>query len=359
VKATDRENDSSKISKILPKLTKGNVQINVNGMGGGVEFEWKDEAKKTVSLGALVEKLNDLLIMLKPGDCKFYIFLDELELSLEIGFKHDRDAILIRDLIESVKKFNKIFRTNKLPIRIIAGVRSEVLESVQGKGKEINKTLSDFGEKIYWHGKSTNDLNHPLIKIAIKKLRAANNAMGYSCDDPDKDLYYRYFPREINRISSPKYILSNTWYRPRDIVRLLSTAASMNPNETSFTHAAFDESKREYSKLSWVELSEELSANLTPHAISAIKILFTGYKPFFWKNELETRYYEQANLYADSGFNEIKIDNKLLQRLFKVGMIGNGTKGNIMFSFRGNSHLLLDEVMMIHPALWGCFSIRR
>jgi len=360
VKSTKDGSEKNGINRIVPKLTKGNLKLNIDVVEAGVEFEWEDKDKKTVSLSKVSEQLTKLLKFLKPGERKFYIFLDELELSLETGYKHDRDAILIRDLIETVKKFNKIFRTNELPIRILAGIRSEVLESVQGKGKEINKTLSDFGEQIYWHGKSTDNLSHPLIKIAIKKIRAAKNMLGLTDDSVDKDLFYNYFPRDINSISSPKYILDNTWYRPRDIVRILSTAASINPNEMKFSQAAFDESRREYSRLSWIELSEELSASLTPLAINAIKIIFTGFKPFFWMNDLKVRYHDQSILYGvDTGFKEFTINGSLLQQLFNVGMIGNGTKGNIAFSFRGNDQLFLDQVMMIHPALWPYFSIAR
>ena len=80
----DDPQNANPIKKILPRIKKGNVELNVAKLGKvNLELEWTDEAKKTVPFSELGKRVIDLYSKLQPVPHTLYIFVDELELSLK------------------------------------------------------------------------------------------------------------------------------------------------------------------------------------------------------------------------------------------------------------------------------------
>ncbi|OAV66457.1 hypothetical protein Barb6_02595 [Bacteroidales bacterium Barb6] len=50
----------------------------------------------------------------------------------------------------------------------------------------------------------------------------------------------KYFTSSYQNKPIQEYILHQTWYRPRDIVKMLSIAQQQFPDETTFSHSVFD-----------------------------------------------------------------------------------------------------------------------
>src|SRR5690606_16214865 len=154
-----------------------------------------------------------------------------------------------------------------------------------------------------------------------------------------------------------EYILHRTWYRPRDIIRLLTIAQQQFPNEPSFSHAVFDAIAKEYSTQSWIEHAEELRAILSEQEIDGIKKLLTSITCPFTFHEFLTVCDNKKLLYSDveALFSKRKPAD-ILSLLYRVGLIGNtGTK--VRYSFRGDDELLLENNMKIHDPLWNYLSI--
>jgi len=135
-------NEESGITRLFPKLKKGNVEIegDFEFLKGklGLEFEWDNETAKQVKFSSIVRQANELFKKLSPKNKKLFIFLDELELTLGKNKVYQRDIKLIRDLIVAVNNLNILSRKLSFPLYFITGVRSEVLTSIQSAGKEIN-----------------------------------------------------------------------------------------------------------------------------------------------------------------------------------------------------------------------------
>ena len=56
-----------------------------------------------------------------------------------------------------------------------------------------------------------------------------------------KEVYNRWFPEKIHGIEPANYILNNSWCKPRDMVRLLSTAKNaLQNNSKVFSQAVFN-----------------------------------------------------------------------------------------------------------------------
>lgn len=363
VTAPKLENEKSNIISLLPKLKRGNVEItaNIADIQGklGMEFEWDNENSKQLKFSKLIKQTNDLFIKLRPTNNRLYIFIDELELSLGKTKSFKKDIHLIRDLILAVHNINIISRQFHYPLYFITAIRSEVITAVQSSGKEINKPISDFGMSVKWQQSGGNPSTHPLIKIINKKIQATEKYLSFQNISSDEEIWQKYFPEKIDIYTAPDYILRRTWYRPRDIVRILNIAQQHFPNEKIFSQQVFDTINKEYSAQSWVELAEELKTTYSEDEVGGIKKLLTSLQSPFTYSEIVQIATRKRELYSelDALLNKYKMGD-ILSVLYRVGIIGN-TGERIRYSFRGDDELVIEERMKIHDPLWNFFSIKR
>jgi len=361
VSAPKLGDEKSGITKLFPKLKRGSVEIEgdieVIKTKLGIEFEWENEKDKLVKFSSIVRQADELYKKLTPKKKNIYIFIDELELALGKTKQYQKDIKLIRDLIVAINHMNTTSRKCKYPIYIITAIRSEVLTSIQSSGREINKPILDFGISLKWQQSGGNSKSHPLIKIINKKIQSAEKSLGYTEVSTDEEIWKKYFPEKINSTLTHEYILHRTWYRPRDIIRLLSIAQQQFPNETSFSHAVFDAIVKEYSTQSWVEHAEELRAILSEQEIDGIKKLLTSITCPFTFNEFRNHCDTKKEFYSDVEvlFKRHKPAD-ILSLLYRVGLIGN-TGQKVRYSFRGDDELVLESNMKIHDPLWNYLSI--
>jgi hypothetical protein len=361
ITAPKLENEKSGIVHILPKLKRGNVEISsdIDFLKGklGLEFEWDNETSRQVKFSSLVRQTNELFKRLKPTSKRLYIFLDELEISLGKKKQYKKDIHLIRDLIVAVNIMNQSLRKMHFPLFFIAAIRSEVITAVQSSGKEINKPILDFGSPVKWQQSGGNASTHPLIKIINKKIQATESFLAFQGKSSDAEIWTKYFPEKIDVYSTPEYILRRTWYRPRDIVRLLTIAQQQCPNETIFSQQVFDSINKEYSTQSWIELEEELKTSYTESEVNGIKKLLTSIKCPFTYGEIIQFGEKKKNYYKEleTLLNKYKMGD-ILSVLYRVGIIGN-TGERVRYSFRGDDELVIEGKMKIHDPLWNYFSI--
>ncbi|WP_294213517.1 hypothetical protein [uncultured Chryseobacterium sp.] len=361
VLATKLGDEKSGITKLFPKLKRGSVEIEgdieVFKSKLGIEFDWDSEKDRLVKFSSIVRQANELYKKLTPTANKLFIFVDELELALGKNKQYQKDIKLIRDLIIAINNLNSISRKCKYPIYLITAIRSEVLTSIQSSGKEINKPILDFGISLKWQQSGGSTKSHPLIRIINKKIQSAERNIGIEKISTDEDVWKKYFPEKINSSPTHEYILHRTWYRPRDIIRLLTIAQQQFPNDTSFSHAVFDSIVKEYSTQSWIEHAEELRSILSEQEIDGIKKLLTSIVCPFTFNEFRNICDNKKELYSDV---EILLKKHkpadILSLLYRVGLIGN-TGNKVRYSFRGDDELVLENDMKIHDPLWNYLSI--
>ncbi|WP_153464250.1 P-loop ATPase, Sll1717 family [Sediminibacillus terrae] len=361
IKAPKLGDEESGIKKLFPKLKRGNVELNagLDGVSGtlGLEFDWEDNNQTKVSFSSLVKQADNLFERLVSSNEKLFIFLDELELTLGVTKQYIRDKKLIRDLIIAINDFNIKCRKKRYNIYIISAIRSEVLTAVESSGKEINKIISDFGTPIVWHQSGGNISNHPILQIILKRILASEKIHDLNLDDSYEAIWNRYFPTKIQNEETPRYILHLTWYRPRDVIRLLNLAQKQHPKATKFTHQVFDDVRKHYSTESWVELSEELRAIYNEREISGIKRMIYGIKNPFTFNNIRKHAESIREMYSevDVLLERHKI-GEILSYAYRVGLLGN-TGEKVRFAHRGDDEILLEKTIMIHRALWASLSI--
>jgi hypothetical protein len=354
------------VKRLFPKLKKGNFELKVGGTNNygkaNVEFDFADAEKKQVKFSSLVTKTHELFKKLKysnfPGD-NLTIFVDELELAYGKSKQFKRDSKLIRDLICATYEINTIAIKNRINLKIISAIRSEVLSSAASTGKEINKLVIDFGAIVNWHQSGGEAKNHPLFKIIYKRILTSEIKHGIKEGHDFDSIWNKYFPTHVQGKETFDFILHSTWFRPRDVIRLLSLGQKLYPNETKFSHQVFDAIKKEYSSQCWTEHAEELMSKFSAVQIDGIRLLLMGIKSPFTFNDINGEAEKKKDLYNE--VNELLKSHKIasvLNILFQIGIIGNGHP-KVRFAFRGDQDLLIDKPIKIHDALYNFLAVEK
>ncbi|MFM5258427.1 P-loop ATPase, Sll1717 family [Aeromonas sp. 602200] len=352
------EEQSRSIKNLIPKLKKGNIEISKDPKIL-FDFEWDSSGKTQLQFNKLVEKADDAFEALLPGHDRVNLFFDELELNNNTKKQYERDSKLIRDLIVTIEKINASFKKRGISITLYAAIRSEVQNSVRALGKEINKSLGDFGTEIVW-SRAGIDLNkQPLLNVITKRLHSNIIPPTEYKESHAEEVWNKFFTTSIQGRDIREYILHNSWYRPRDIVRLLKIAQDQHPEEESFKHHVFDSIRKKYSEQSWIEITEELKTKYKDNEIEAIKRLLYGFKQYFSFVELRERAETQSELYMEvSDFLKQRKVQEVLSDLYRVGVIGNYKEKQFRFSFRGDDEILLEQQCFVHHALKAHLSIQ-
>lgn len=344
-----------KISVCIPfKDPSSNIEISPEIE---VSFEKTANASNYNHFTSLIDKAEIEFSRLNRTETPYYIFVDELEAYFGDESVFKRDLCLIRDLLFTVKRINGIFAQNKSNAKIICSVRAEILNAISRfvVTKEINKITNGFEVPLIWNYSNTSSYMHPVIQILLRRIyvNEPNEVLDY------KDIYNRWLPEKIHEIEPANYILNNCWNKPRDIVRLISSAQnSIKSNDSTFNQSVFDALRKKYSTDSLIELKEEMRALYTTEEVELIISCFTGFKSIFSLNDLKSRV---ANYYPNS-----ILATKLLSivhDLYRLGFLGNYMQASQTYRWqhKGDDGLIITDEwrMMIHYALQGALSVGR
>lgn len=326
------------------------------------EIDFKDsKMEESASYRTFIQIIDDadeLFKNLKRTDIPYFIFVDELEAYFGDETVFKRDLRLIRDLIFTAKKMNMVFAQNKkVKTKIVCSVRIEIINAINRfvVTKELNKVISGFEVPLIWDYTNTNSYNHPIIKILTSRISYGEKKLGNSLSE--QEIIKKWFPEKIGSSDAATYILNNCWCKPRDIVRLITSAQNcLAADNSSFSQKTIDMSKKHYSQDSLTELKEELRALYSPEEINSIITCLTGFKRVFSIDELHQRvdkYY--PHIIAKKNLSDILSD------LYRIGFVGNHIPETRFYRWqhKGDDGIILDGAwkIIIHSALTSALSV--
>lgn len=304
----------------------------------------------------LIDQAESMLSAVQKTDIPYYILVDELEAYYGDSQIFKRDLFMIRDLIFTVKRLNTIFsRSGMVNAKVICSVRSEIINAITRfiVTKEVNKVISGFSIPLNWNYANNNSHAHPIIQIILKRIALCEGRDTYK----SLDVYRKWFPEQIHGLEPASYILNNSWYKPRDMIRLIMCAKNcMHNSSAAFTGNVFDSIAKTYSDDSLQEVREELRALYTSEEIDCIISCFTGFKTVFSISELQVRI---QKIYRGTVLETKFI--QVLNDLYRLGFIGNFLPASKTYHWqhRGDSSLIMSEEwrLCIHYALHGALAI--
>src|SRR5579862_9086309 len=183
-------------------------------------------------------------------------------------------------------------------LKIICAIRTEVLSALVDFGKEIEKPLFDFGSEMDWYSPlSRNNVLHILSQMICFKIHKTETGVGASSTKDLAEIWNKYFAAAgPDSISQPN-LLNRTWFRPRDLVRLLTLCKNKSPDSLIFRKHALDEIMKPYSTQSWREIIAELSVKYNVPQQRAIATIFTQFKQQFTLSDFIRRTHDLATLH--------------------------------------------------------------
>lgn len=347
---------TSTLGSLFSKITSGKLHFSGEALGVAMELGIDvppDKEASDVSISSVNRACSALLNKIEPKS-PIYLFFDELELFHQTSDQFDRDRRIIRDLVSAISHVNSDSAEHGRKVFIISSLRTEVLHSVLELGHEIGRDVDDFGDKLDWSNVKDSP-QHPLLNLIARKISV-------SAGVSEGEVWDKFFPSKINNQEYFRFLLGSSYYRPRDIVRLLRVARDYDRHSERFTTAHFDQTSTEYSKQTWLEITEELLASYSPEQISALQRVFLGFSTHFFMADLQERVRvrhgsdkDVQSLFKKKGINVILSD------LYRIGVLGNDfivrdggkrTKRRYRWIFRGNTTLNDSERMAIHKSLW-------
>lgn len=346
-------------NRIVPKITKGTVAFSA-GMDKGISASVKidielKEKEKTVKFDLVCKKIIDLYQKLESARNSVYILVDELELLVTTKKQREADIELIRDLILATDKLNEISKVCGYSAKVYASIRTDVLDSVYSSGYEINKSIEDYGVTVEWFQKGGDYRDNPLLKLIENKIHASEKRKEVSQSD---NVWEQYFESTINNVEVRKYILNYSWYRPRDIIRLLLLVQDQCvENDRKINQEMFDRALQEYSNKMWNEVSEEMSLKYSPEDMKAIKKILTGIAVPFTFNNLIKRIDKYSSMFKYvEQFREKYNIPEFLEQMFDWGIVGNSGE-RMVFKFLGYKDIDILKPMIIHTPLRNYFEV--
>ena len=354
----NEENTSSSIKRMLPKLKRGFINIDVAQVGKlHLDFEWKEDGNGGIPFNVFGKKVISLYSTLMPvGESKIYILIDELELSFRQRKQYNRDISLIRDLIFAIQYLSEISKINGYSVYFIASIRNEVCREVAAKGLELNKPIHDFGVQIDWSQKGGDIKNNPLLRMIQKKIEYSEERAGVQSGD----IWEEYFVPNIGRekVSIFNYIIDQTWGRPRDLIRLFTILQQKYGDRRFADQEVFDGIRQQYSKESWEEFEEVLTATYSNREAVGIRHALTGIKTPFTVNDFSDQIQIKKDTFLE--VEELIKNNRkpayILRDLYDLGVVGNSGKYP-RFSFKGEADIDPSTPLIVHYPLRRYFKI--
>lgn len=357
VKSEAMRSKSTGLMRLVPRLVKGQIEVSKDPKLS-LDLDWDSKGVGRLKFVDLVKKADAVFRDLAASETRLNLFFDELELSFSADSQYERDVRMLRDLIVSIEKINAVCKSKGFNLCLYAAIRSEVLSAVASLGKEINKSLADFGTEILWNRPGHDASRQPLIYIIEQRIASAR-AEHRMKPMKSSELWSTYFPAQIEGMAPQRYILHHTWYRPRDVVRLLRTAQEQFPNEGGFGLNVFETIRKKYSTACWVEVTEELKTKYSSIGIEGIKQLLYGIRPPISAPVLEDRLANLRRSHPEVDHLAKKASgHTIIADLYRLGVLGNTHRGRMRFSFRGDDEVLFDQNLIIHNALRSYLSIQ-
>ena len=346
---------------IAPSLSYDVENLQSGSFSASITTEEVERKSAYQQFVNLVDEAFEEFKLVERTNVPFFIFMDELEAYYGNKNLFKRDLCLIRDLIFTIKKINLVFWKNgKRDSKIVSALRTEIRNAINNYivSKEINKVLGGFEYILKWNYHNTNSIEHPIMKILLRRIQIAESRNGNSLSEPA--VFHKWFPDENyydeNMIS---YILNNTWNKPRDIVRLLTVISNdISGGKSAFTSDVFERIKKDYSNESLREIREEMLSLYSVENIEDIFSVLKGFRVIFTLNELKLHVMRNLpeSILADS-------TEAVLNNLYRLGIIGNYSEMSNSFHWQHRDDegpLFTEEWQLrIHRALWDAFSISK
>ena len=289
---------------------------------GKLGKDWKYKSNRA-EYYKLLPHLEEVMMELlkKDSDNSYLLIFDDLD----IGYKKTQENLdVLVDLLRAIKFYNLEFSKYGLSSRILVLLRDDIAKHIQYY-PDTAKMFASYSTTLRWYQERDNE-NDLLLKQFINKRIEYNFKrlhIPYNEEDP-----WRSFVQSYNKFekTSFKYILDQTFYRPRDLVLFFKNIGTQD-YALPLDIDSVKRLRRLYASQMIQEIKNELSSQLQEEEIDAILKAICKFK-----TKEGATYDEMVTVLQDAGIDK---PNDIIATLFEYSLVGNlGDHNFLNFKFR-------------------------
>ena len=304
-----------------------------------LEIELDGNPKKLNDLNFLhiIEYLKNIALLFNSKS-KHIIVIDGLD---DILLQKNVQYQSIAALLLEITRLNALLFKNNVPGKILALCRTELYERLPGPNK--NKIRQDLSVELDWYHNPHKPSSSKLVYLVNKRAQLKDGSI--------KNIFLKYFPKEIHNQPLLTFFLQLTRHTPRDFIQLLSHIQQCCSRRTVEMGQIFAGLSRYSSKYFLPEIQDELvgytnleESEMILKSISVMKKRFFSLKDISESCQRST-ILQRRDLYS------------ILDILFQCSAIGNikSQNGKYYYSFKyrnRHSHFNFEDKIILHRGLW-------
>lgn len=292
----------------------------------------------------LVKSLSPLIKnRIKIENKKRFIIYDDVDELYDQSKDRDFFLTMMNAMIRSAKRFNDNY-FNSSGLKVILVFRKDILKELQSRASNLNKIVGSSSVDINWIDYQK-DINNPLIKLVIHKIRYSTDLYSES----DEDIFDNVLGQESSGETLVGMVLDRTFGRPRDVINFLKIYQEAYPSDKRFLIKNMKRCYKKYSEWFYNEIANEIHILENKKEIEeTIRAIQEMKKKKFSIDELKIFINDSESFSS----YEIKNLRENINKLYELSVIGNiSNRGNkVEFFYRTNhsSNANFDINFIVH-----------
>ena len=314
-------------------------------------FSGSKSAGKEMDLGdgfdnitAINKRLEQLIrsYLKRTRTRKYIIQFDQLDDNYTNYINNNAYFQCIISLFKAIYGLNLLFDYEKLPVKVIAYLRSDIYYEINAYDPESAR-WDDHKYLLNWSIINARDWhNAPLLQLINKRITTSNATI------TDKSQFHFLFKDdemdildEGYKIKPFKYIVHRSFHRPRDIVQFCKYIQREVKDSDQLDYRTFFNAEKRYSEWLLGEIANEIGPQIKHTKTLWAFLRALGERPF-------TKYHFTQTFLRGRNKNIEKSPQALMRFLYRLGVIMNINQVNGQteyFSIIRNERTELDERM--------------
>lgn len=326
------------------------VRENSDWLNDIVSDENKDQLQDNyISFIPVLEKIVLDAISAKP-DFSYNLILDKIDDRFTNSDLYKNSVI---SLIKAVDNFNKNVLRKRIKAKVTVLLRSDIFSLLNDT--DLNKRESSNAIRIDWGDAAK--YSSPLFDLIVQKITASiPNLKNKSREEIVKLFFPKTIRQSDRNISTDKFLLGRTLFRPRDVISYLTLITTKFPNSSKFTPEMFLDVQLRYSEYFLKEIENEMNGHLSDQQIKEVIELMIKFGKFDFKFD---------DIKKFSAVNKILTTltiEEALKILFDFSIIGNYVRSSnkIRHTWKHRHDRVeidFNKRMCLHYGLWRYFNV--
>lgn len=322
----------------------GKISAGLSALNASISSTEGKKVTKELTPEPYYEKIDALAELvfeyMNKTNTSFYLIFDDIDELENMCNSREEFINLAKSFLQALEELNDELYENDTQSKIISTFRTDILDELNEKSNNLNRSMYDSTIKIDWYSslvKNSPDQT-PLIKMLLHKIRNSNIDTLKNYDD--SELYTHFFPNDKDGVNNhAEYLLRHSFGRPRDIIIFLQTYQNLYGKEQVFDYSKFDLCKKSYSSWLFAEIKNEINISANREEINlGIEVVKQNQKRKFKFKNFENKYNELKKSY-----NNIFLSvEDVATELYTLGIVGNvsyrkNNNNRYWFSYRDGS----------------------